>query len=74
MGLCSNLAHCGYTFSLEAGIDVGMDLASPVSEEYAEGDNAFTGTIRFVQIDVSGKDPGAMLDPEVLQAIAMSRQ
>ena len=77
MGLCSNLARCGYTFSLEEGvegIDVGMDLASPVSEDYAEGDNAFTGTIRFVQIDVSSKDPGAMLDPEVLQAIAMSRQ
>ena len=34
-------------------MDVGMDLASPVSEEYAEGDNAFTGTIRFVQIDIS---------------------
>ena len=36
----------GYTFSLDEGMDVGMDLASPVSEEYAEGDNAFTGTIR----------------------------
>jgi hypothetical protein len=64
----------GYTFSLDEGMDVGMDLASPVSEEYAEGDNAFTGTIRFVQIDISGEDPGAMLDPEVLQAIAMTRQ
>jgi arylsulfatase len=64
----------GYTFSLDEGMDVGMDLASPVSEDYAEGDNAFTGTIRFVQIDVSGEDLSATLDPEVLQAIAMTRQ
>ena len=42
----------GYTFSLDEGMDVGMDLASPVSEEYADGDNAFTGTIDFVQIDI----------------------
>jgi arylsulfatase len=64
----------GYTFSLDEGMDVGMDLASPVSEEYASGDNAFTGKIDFVQIDISGEDISHMLDPEVLAAIAMSRQ
>jgi arylsulfatase A-like enzyme len=64
----------GYTFSLDEGMDVGMDLASPVSEEYASGDNAFTGKIDFVQIDISGEDISHLLDPEVLAAIAMSRQ
>jgi hypothetical protein len=50
-----------------------MDLASPVSEEYAAGDNAFTGKIRFAQIDVAGDDVSHRQDPEVLAAIAMSR-
>ena len=61
-------------FSLDEGMDVGMDLASPVSEEYAENNNAFTGQIRFVQIDIAADDLSYMLDPEVLQAIAMTRQ
>ena len=64
----------GYTFSLDEGMDVGVDLASPVSEEYAVRDNAFTGVIRFVQIDVADDDVSHLQNPEVLQAIAMTRQ
>jgi arylsulfatase len=64
----------GYIFSLDEGMDVGMDLASPVSEEYAEDNNAFTGQIHFVQIDIADNDLSHLLDPEVLQAIAMTRQ
>jgi arylsulfatase len=64
----------GYTFSLDEGMDVGMDLASPVSEEYAARDNAFTGVIHFVQIDVADDDASHLQNPEVLQAIAMTRQ
>ncbi len=64
----------GYTFSLDEGMDVGMDLASPVSEEYASGDNAFTGKIDFVRIDIGDDDVSHLQDPEVLAAIAMSRQ
>jgi arylsulfatase len=55
-------------------MDVGMDLASPVSEEYAEDNNAFTGQIHFVQIDIADNDLSHLLDPEILQAIAMTRQ
>jgi len=43
----------GYTYSLDEGMDVGMDLATPVSEEYANGDNAFTGKI--IKVTVSQK-------------------
>ena len=32
--------------------DVGMDLYSPVTPDYAQGDNKFTGTIKKVTIDV----------------------
>ncbi len=56
----------GYTFSLDEGMDVGMDLATPVSEDYAMGDNAFTGTIRCVKIDIGQDDTSHLRDPEVV--------
>ena len=33
--------------------DVGTDEATPVTEEYAEGDNAFTGTIEKITVDLT---------------------
>ncbi len=56
----------GYTFSLDEGMDVGMDLATPVSEDYAMNDNAFTGTIRCVKIEIGQDDMSHLLDPEVV--------
>ena len=37
-------------FSADETADVGSDEATPVTEEYAEGDNAFTGTIHKVLV------------------------
>ena len=39
-----------YVFSGEAE-DVGEDLATPVTEDYKEGDNKFTGTIEKIVAD-----------------------
>jgi arylsulfatase len=37
----------------DEGADVGLDGETPVSEDYAESDNAFTGTIAQVTLDTS---------------------
>ena len=39
-------------FSADEGADVGMDDATPVTEDYKEGDNKFTGKINSVTIDL----------------------
>lgn len=36
--------------------DVGIDLYTGVTDDYAKGDNSFTGTIKKVQVTVKGKD------------------
>jgi arylsulfatase A-like enzyme len=42
----------GMIFSADETADVGLDGATPVSTEYKEGDNAFTGKILKVVVDV----------------------
>lgn len=39
-------------FSADETADVGVDEATPVTEDYKEGDNKFTGKIRKVTIDI----------------------
>ncbi len=63
-----------YTFSLDEGMDVGCDLASPVTDDYPERDNAFTGTIHWVRIDIGQDSADHLLDPERLFDIAMAAQ
>ena len=48
--------------------DVGMNLYTTVTDDYAKGDNAFTGTIKQVRIDVTDPaGPGrAHPDPELV--------
>ena len=40
-----------YAFSADEGTDVGMDSETPVSEDYPERDNKFTGKIQKITID-----------------------
>lgn len=40
-------------FSADEGADVGVDLGTPVTEEYKQYDNRFTGTIRKVTVDLT---------------------
>ena len=42
-----------FLFSADETADVGTDGATPVTEDYAEGDNAFTGTIEKVTVDLT---------------------
>ncbi len=39
-------------FSADEGADVGMDAGTPVTEDYKEGNNKFTGKINSVTIDL----------------------
>jgi arylsulfatase len=41
-----------FIFSADETADVGMDEATPVTEDYAEGDNAFTGKIEKVTVEL----------------------
>ncbi len=51
-------------YSADEGVDVGLDGETPVSDDYKEGDNAFTGKIHKVTVEVgpvklSAADTGA---------------
>ena len=41
-----------FLFSADETADVGLDAATPVTEDYAEGDNAFTGRIEQVTVEL----------------------
>ena len=41
-----------FLFSADETADVGVDVATPVTEDYAEGDNAFTGMIEAVTVEL----------------------
>jgi arylsulfatase A-like enzyme len=41
-----------FLFSADETADVGVDHATPVTEEYAEGDNEFTGNIETVTVEL----------------------
>ncbi|MBM7503390.1 arylsulfatase [Agromyces aurantiacus] len=62
-------------FSGDETTDIGEDLASPVSDDYPAGGNAFTGRIAWVQIDL-GDDALAqdhLITAEDRLRIAMGR-
>jgi arylsulfatase len=41
-----------FVYSADEGIDVGTDNETPVTEEYKEGRNRFTGRIHKVTVSV----------------------
>ena len=63
-------------FSADETTDVGHDSGTGVSDEYPTGDNAFTGTVHWVQIDIDDKaeDVDHLISPEERWQIAMARQ
>ncbi len=42
----------GYAFSADEGADVGLDGETPVTNDYKQGDNKFTGKIQKVTIEL----------------------
>ncbi len=47
-----------FVYSADEGVDVGMDNETPVTEEYKEGDNKFTGRILKVVVEQIEAAPG----------------
>jgi arylsulfatase len=63
-------------FSGDETTDLGDDTATPVSDDYAEGDRRFTGKVEWVQIDVDEAAPNAdhLITPEERFRVALARQ
>lgn len=59
-----------YYFSFDETFDVGVDLATPVTDDYAAGDNAFTGRVHSVRVDLSTTSP--QRDPQGLRRRVMA--
>ncbi len=53
-----------FIFSADETEDVGEDLGTPVTEDYKEGDNGFTGTIDKVTLAVTPAPAQVQKDEE----------
>jgi arylsulfatase len=63
-----------FQFSFDETVDVGCDLASPVSSDYGATGNAFTGVLKKVRIDLEDDDHSHLIDDEHRFQVAMMRQ
>jgi len=63
-------------FSADETTDVGSDTATPVSDDYGSLDSHFTGTVRWVQLDLdaAAEDTDHLISPEERLRVAMARQ
>ena len=63
-------------FSADETTDVGSDTATPVSDDYGPADSAFTGTVRWVQLDLdeAAEDVDHLISPDERFRVAMARQ
>jgi hypothetical protein len=63
-------------FSADDGLDIGRDTGAPVADDYAAGDNVFTGVVRGVQLAIAGsaEREDHVVSPEEAVRVAMARQ
>ena len=61
-------------YSADEVCDVGADTGSPASPEYGPTGNAFTGEIKWVQIDIGGDSHDHLISAEQRLNIAMAKQ
>jgi arylsulfatase len=63
-------------FSADDTCDVGREGGALVAEDYGPRDNAFTGEVNWVQIDLGedAEDADHLISPEERLHIAMTRQ
>jgi arylsulfatase len=54
--------------------DVGCDDLSPVTDDYPAGDNAFTGTIKWIELEAGEDTHDHLIDPEDFIRLAMAKQ
>ncbi|WP_354002966.1 sulfatase-like hydrolase/transferase [Microbacterium elymi] len=63
-----------FFFSMDETVDIGADLATPVSGDYGPTGNEFTGGIVWIRIDLGDDDHSHLADAEHRMQIAMTRQ
>lgn len=64
-----------FVFSADETLDIGRDKASPVTDDYPGGpENAFSGTINWVQVDLVGEELAHSEDPEQTYHRILARQ
>ncbi len=61
-------------FTFDETTDVGRDTGAPVTADYPTGDNAYTGEIRWIRIDLGDDPHDHLITPEQHFQIAMARQ
>ena len=61
-------------YSGDETTEVGCDLGTPVSDDYAPTGNEFTGKVRWVQIDVDDLAEDHLVHPEDRLRIIMAKQ
>jgi len=63
-------------FSGDETTDLGIDSATPVSDDYGSRDSKFNGRVRWVQIDLGedAEDADHLITPEERYRVAMARQ
>ena len=54
--------------------DVGRDDLSPVTDDYPQGNNAFTGTIKWIELEGGEDSHDHLIDAEDFIRVAMARQ
>jgi arylsulfatase len=66
----------GYLFSMDETTEIGCDNGEPVSTDYGPRDNAFTGQVKWVQIDIdaAATDVDHMIGAEERFQLAVARQ
>ena len=70
-----HVARTHYTmFTFDETTDVGRDTGAPVTRDYAALDNAFTGAIKWIRIDLGDDAHGHLIPPEEHFKVAMTRQ
>ena len=65
-----------FLFSMDETMDVGCEAGEPVSTDYGPRDNAFSGKIGWVRIDIdeAAQDADHLIGAEERFNLAMARQ
>jgi arylsulfatase len=61
-----------YYFSFDETLDVGVDLGTPVTDDYPEVDNEFGGVVHTVRIDL-GEERGEQDDAGLRRRVMTSQ-
>jgi arylsulfatase len=61
-------------FSFDETTDVGADTGSPVTDDYPAERNGFTGTIKWIEINLGDDDHNHLIDPDDVYRLMVIRQ